>query len=278
MTHRNTVSSASQALADLRRIDWTVPWLMPYAAQGLPLAEAAMALGSVWQALDQALSRAELRLPAGCLRAVPQEALPAGQAYEAFIADTACVPTRDGLHDFFNGLMWLHWPALKARLNHLQSVEIACRGIGGQRGPVRDALTLFDENGALWLGPQDLLQAWRRRQWVDLLWVARERWGAEVHCRLFGHALLEQLVKAPRPGLTAHVLAWAGTPCATAQADARALAVSDWAAKPFLPLPVSGVPAWWPDQGPAALRNARVFRPERPLQAASLGRKPSTDR
>ena len=61
----------------------------------------------------------------GPLRAVPQAALPEGVAYEAFIADRSSVPTRENLHDFFNGLCWLRFPLTKQRLNQLQAAEIA---------------------------------------------------------------------------------------------------------------------------------------------------------
>jgi hypothetical protein len=267
---------AVQTLADLRRIDWSAPWLLPYVAQGLPLAEAALALGSVSAALNQAFVRAELRLPAGPLQAVAPSALPEGQAYEAHIAATACLPTRDGLHDFFNGLMWLHWPALKARLNLLQAAEIGRSGVAARRGPLRDALTLFDENGAWWCGPGDLRVAWRQRQWRDLLWSARNRWAGEVRFRLFGHALMEQLVLAPRPGLTAHGLAFAEQESAGAEPSAMAamltMAGADWAAKPFLPLPVAGVPGWWAGQNEAFYGNDRVFRPLRSAES-----RPPTD-
>src|SRR5256885_7318982 len=65
---------------------------------------------SVWQAL-QSLADAQA-LP---WRFVPQHDLPEGTAYEQFIFETRCIPTRDNLHDFFNGLIWLRWPALKDR-------------------------------------------------------------------------------------------------------------------------------------------------------------------
>jgi hypothetical protein len=71
-------------------------------------------------------------------------------AYEAFIHAQRCVPTRDNLHDFFNGLVWLHWPQLKLQMNRLQAAEIASAGVGARRGPLRDALTVLDENGAVW--------------------------------------------------------------------------------------------------------------------------------
>jgi hypothetical protein len=49
-------------------------------------------------------------------RFVPQSELPASVAYEEHIFATGCVPTRDGLHDFFNGLAWHHFPQTKQRL------------------------------------------------------------------------------------------------------------------------------------------------------------------
>ncbi|RYF02650.1 MAG: DUF3025 domain-containing protein, partial [Oxalobacteraceae bacterium] len=52
---------------------------------------------------------------------VTQDALPPGTAYEAHIFATATIPTRDNLHDFFNGLVWLHFSEAKLRLNALQA-------------------------------------------------------------------------------------------------------------------------------------------------------------
>ena len=46
------------------------------------------------------------------VRFVPHESRPRGEAYEAFIARTGCVPTRDNLHDLFNALVWLTFPLL----------------------------------------------------------------------------------------------------------------------------------------------------------------------
>ncbi|MFG5409680.1 DUF3025 domain-containing protein [Piscinibacter sakaiensis] len=67
------------------------------------------------------------------------------RGYEAWIAAERAVPTRDDLHDLFNGLVWLAFPALKWALNRRQASEIAGRGVGPRRGAWRDALTLFDE-------------------------------------------------------------------------------------------------------------------------------------
>jgi hypothetical protein len=87
---------------------------------------------------------------------VPQSVLPEGQAYEDFIFKTAQVPTRDGLHDFFNGLCWQRFPLAKRRLNQLQAAEIEAQGVRATRGPLRDALTLFDENVVLMHAPDEV--------------------------------------------------------------------------------------------------------------------------
>jgi hypothetical protein len=206
-----------------------------------------------------------IALPAGPLRFVQADAAPAGEAYEAFIFRTAQVPTRDNLHDFFNGLIWLHFPRAKRRLNALQAAEIARAGIGATRGPLRDALTLFDENGAVLDAPPALWQALLARDWQRLFVSERALWH-EARLLVFGHALLEKLA-APRKALTAHVL-WAphaGRAIAIDDAAiAAALEPSHLAGKPFAPLPVLGVPGWWPaNEAPGFYDDAAVFRPPR---------------
>lgn len=222
------------------------PWMAP--------------LRAAWAALGREGSVAE-RLNAAALaprRFVPQRALPAGEAYEAFIARSGCVPTRDNAHDLLNGLMWCAQGAIKTRLNALQAQALAQVGVGAQRGPLRDALTLFDENGAWWPDcPSAIAAAWRRRDWQAMFVTLRAAWSRSLP-RLFGHALLEQLAIAPRKGLCAHVLL----------ADPLTLSEADWAAKPFLPLPVLGVPGWWPaNASPGFYDDPTVFRPLRPLPA-----------
>ena len=121
---------------------------------------------------------------------VPQSSLPEGQAYEDFIFKTAQVPTRDGLHDFFNGLCWHRFPLAKRRLNQLQAAEIEAQGVRATRGPVRDALTLFDENVVLMHAPDEVWAALQARDWLKLFVGLRDQW-QQVHLVLFGHALVE---------------------------------------------------------------------------------------
>ena len=194
------------------------------------------------------------------VRFVPAADLPAGEAYEAFIARTRTVPTRDNLHDAFNRLVWCRHPALKLRLNELQAAEIAAHGIGPTRGALRDALTLFDENGALWLDvPPVLAQALAERNWQTLFITHRALW-RKMRFEVFGHALLEQLAIAPRKALTAHVVL----------GDPLAWPADEWAKKPFLPLPVLGIPGWWPaNEDPAFYADATVFRALRLKPAAA---------
>ena len=246
---------------DIAAIDWNAPWLQAWRARGQSLAEA-VAQG---RPCAQALNALADHLSTCPVRFVPQSALPQGQAYETFIFETRQVPTRDGLHDFFNGLCWLHFPHTKLRLNQLQAVQIAHRGVAAVRGPVRDALTVFDENAALLHAPDILWEALVRKDWQALFGPLRPVW-KEARLHLFGHALLEKLVY-PRTAITAHVY----------RIHAPATAPSDWdtwlaahlqadalASKPFAHLPVLGVPGWWPANAyPGFYANVSVFRPPR---------------
>ena len=246
-------------------IDWSAPWLVPWRATGEPLLVDAQRRGLV-AALSTALERRGgpcIALANGRLRFVAQLELPRGEAYEAFIGRTACVPTRDNVHDFFNGLAWLAFPGLKRRLNELQNLQIAAANAGAPRGAVRDALTLFDENAALWAAPPVLGDALCRRDWHGLFTIHRDAWGAAPPPLLFGHALLEKLVH-PRKAITAHVWVLAqGT--ALEPGSLATLTADALADKPFLPLPVLGVPGWWAaNEAPGFYDDAAVFRQRSP--------------
>lgn len=234
--------------------DWEAPWLAPWRAVG-PVVQARAAAGTGVAGALEALGAAPVRF-------VPQAALPEGKAYESFIAETGQVPTRDSLHDFFNGLVWWRFPQAKARLNQLQAQAIATAGVGSVRGPVRDAITVFDENGALLAAPEPLWQALAARDWQGLFIRHRACW-AEARLLLFGHALLEKLV-SPRKPMVAHVLIRPLAIDDVANADAWLAAQLDaptLAAKPFAALPVLGVPGWWPaNTMPGFYDDAQVFR------------------
>ena len=200
----------------------------------------------------------------GSVEFVPQSDLPAEIAYEAFIFSHKRIPTRDNLHDFFNGLCWLRFPQAKSRLNFLQAQAIASEGVGATRGPLRDALTLFDENVLLLQASDDLWQTLQVRNWKKLFGELRDEWQS-AHIVIFGHALLEKLV-TPYKSITAHVFRIASdVDTKDDQALDAWLATNlqpDYlATKPYLPLPVLGIPGWWPEnQDLSFYLDTQVFR------------------
>lgn len=223
-------------------IGWNAPWLGPWRERGQPVAQPIQRGDSVHRALHAAVSSGTP------VRFVPQAELPEGMAYEQFIFDTGRVPTRDNLHDFFNGLAWLQFPQAKRRLNQMQAQAIAAQGVGAVRGPLRDAITVFDENGAVLEAPPAIWAALQARDWWQLFVGLRPLW-REVRLVLFGHALLEKLV-FPRKPITAHVYQAQAAIDSVASLDAwlaQELQPGRLAAKPFVPLPVLGVPGWWPE-------------------------------
>ncbi|MEO8542217.1 MAG: DUF3025 domain-containing protein [Betaproteobacteria bacterium] len=238
-------------------MDWNRAWLAPLRQSGQVVARACAQGTPLWKALNQAG-------PAP-VQFVPQSELPVGTAYEAFVAQTGRVPTREGLHDFFNGLCWIRFPATKRRLNQLQSAQIAADGVGPVRGPVRDALTIFDENAAFLSAPAALWEALAAKQWQDLFGRLRPLW-QQTQLLLFGHALLEKL-QQPRKPMTAHVYQIGIASQSIADIDqwvARDLRSDQLAHKPFAHLPVLGVPNWWAaNETPGFYNDAAVFRPPR---------------
>ncbi len=282
-----TEGFAGAVLAD---IDWSQPWFTPWRDLGEPIAMQALQQHNVAQALNKITHAAKRERGTGSgdlaseasmstnsaplalgvvkeVKFVPQAALPENQAYEDFIFKTAQVPTRDGLHDFFNGLCWHRFPRAKHRLNQLQAAEIESQGIRATRGPVRDALTLFDENVVLMHAPDDVWAALQARDWLTLFVDLRARW-QHVHLVLFGHALLEKLV-TPYKSITGHVYRLANdvNPHDEAALDAwlvQDLQPAKLATKPYEPLPVLGVPGWWPANAERAFyEDTQVFRAKR---------------
>lgn len=264
------LSSASDAEAFLA-IDWSRPWLSCLACAGRTMAQRIAKGMPVYLALNDRLPPA---LSDHGWHFLPQEALPPGQAYEAFIHRERGIPTRDNLHDFFNGLIWLHWPLLKQRLNALQAAEIARQGVGAQRGRLRDSITVLDENGGLLLAPRALCDALRDKRWQELFVARRALW-QQARLLPIGHALLEKLVQ-PRKAITAHVIC---VPLEQAPRLASLAEADGWlddqlrtqscnlASKPYLPIPILGIPDWClQNQNFSFYDDSLVFRAPRTAQ------------
>lgn len=238
-----------------RLIDWDAPWLTALR----PLREAACATDWRGALGEIARERAVVSGAGARIQFAPPEAAGA-TPYEVFIARTGQVPTRDNHHDFFNALIWLTYPRLKAALNARQAMEIERSGVGPARGPVRDAATLIDESALLVCGEGDLLEALRDHDWHRLLIEGRPRWGRDIAALPFGHALLEKLV-GPFKAITACVvpLPAAADPDA---AGAGFVARSDLAPALLPHLPVMGIPGWCAENAdPRFYDDRRVFRP-----------------
>lgn len=253
----------------LERINWQAPWWQPWREFGMRVSAQVRAGASVHAALNACNGQ-------GVVSFVPQSALRDGRAYEAFIFETKTVPTRDNLHDFFNGLAWLRFPKLKAQLNALQYVQIQEIGVQPLRGAVRDALTLFDENAAFLCAQlhAPVIAALRTHDWQTAFQTHRALLAAHPPV-LFGHALLEKLV-LPYKSVVAHVFpvqsaidlranfaAWDAI-CALDIRVAAQLSPAALSPKPFAPLPVLGVPGWWEANKSADFyADNTVFRPRR---------------
>ncbi len=266
----------------LQALDWSSAWLDGLVERGQSWQQALQSSAQAWFALlNQQAAQLRLqtepqnprdqRLP---VRFVTQAELPAGQAHEAHIAATGQVPTRINLHDYFNAAMWFTYPRIKAALNACQAQQIALHGIQASRGGVRDALTLFDENAVLFAcADPSLARTLREFDWHTLLVARRADWGRHGEVCVFGHALLEKLV-APYKAITAHVWivevpsAYFAWPRAQRRAHLDQMVAAQLAAlrspREFTPLPVLGIPGWWPaNTSPTFYDDHQVFRPRR---------------
>ena len=252
--------------SELSRIDWSAPWFQSWRGVGEPLSGRAVQGVPLYQACNESLlsgqyPKGQVRCP---VQFAMQSALPEGQAYEHFIHETHSVPTREGLHDFFNALCWMHFPLAKKQLNHIQASAIKAQGVGSVRGSVRDAATVFDENASLIQLPDVLWDALQLRHWHTAFVTHRVLW-QNVNVQIFGHAALEKLVN-PYKAITVHL--WRvplGLPLSEWDAWlAQDLQVDKLAQKPFLPTPVLGIPAWWAaNESPDFYLDDQVFRPLR---------------
>ncbi len=209
-----------------------------------------------------------------------------GLGYEARIALRGEVETRpDNWHDWFNALVWLTFPRAKAALSarHADALLLqAGQGSevhevrGEKRGQMRDAMTHFDECGAVVVAEDpSLLTLLADFRWRELFVGRRIEVVNGLRVFVFGHATYEALL-APFRGLTAKCVL---RPVAPGWLD-RALAVQlaeidGWLAEDFAagrhgdpralqPLPLLGVPGVTPDsENPAYYDDAWQFRPGR---------------
>jgi len=201
------------------------------------------------------------------------------EAYELRVHERGEMHFRErDWHDFFNVLAWLTYPEAKAALNAAQSADLKRqrRPSDGpsQRGRRRDALTLFDENGAIVVASDPtLLEDLRCFRWKRLFVERRDDVKAAMRVFVFGHALLEKAL-SPYIGMTAHSISFTvpvgffsadlATQIRTVDSQLTQAIGKLTAPATLSPLPVLGVPGWWHENEHARFYdNAEYFRRKR---------------
>jgi hypothetical protein len=195
-----------------------------------------------------------------------------GTPYEAAVYSEGRVMTRpDSWHDLFNALAWLSFPQTKAALNRAHFTAYAAQRHGVARGPWRDRLTLFDESGLVMLtSDAELIALLYAHRWKAFFVERRADIARHVRFLVLGHALHEKAL-APFKGITAKTLAVTVDPGVLGAPLAAQLACADaagaqWVARPTVlaPLPILGIPGWWPDNEKRAYYDdSSHFRPLR---------------
>lgn len=180
--------------------------------------------------------------------------------YELQAYESGHIATRaDNLHDWFNALAWLAFPRTKAQINALHAAEIPRER--GQRGPLRDLLTVFDEGGVLVAcADGELAGMVRELRWKELFWTHRSRVRADMHLAVLGHAALEKALE-PWPGITCKaVFLVPGSDLDEQAARWLAQLPPGARARDLAPLPVFGYPGWAENDSAAFYDDDRYFR------------------
>ena len=195
--------------------------------------------------------------------------------YEERIHACREIVTRgDNWHDFFNALVWLRFPLAKTALNdaHLRNMRHDRSSNG--RGPVRDALTQFDESGVIAASSDErLIDLLIHRRWKELFWTRRRAVAADMRFIVFGHGLYDAL-RAPfyricgRAALLTvdRAAIERGTEALCVEIDARLAArfEADYYPRPraLLALPLLGIPGVTAENASSAYYDDREqFRP-----------------
>ena len=196
------------------------------------------------------------------------------EAYEFRIYTTGQVSTRaNNWHDLFNAFVWMRFPRIKTAMNALH-YKAWSQQSEGSRGRLRDALTLFDECGVIVVSDQtELLTALSGRRWPTAFQHLRSHWGTHSQLAITGHAMLEKYL-SPYKSMTAKALLIHTEHAYTDRNEllkfldreiADHLVDETILTKPacLAPLPLAGIPGWWPDatQDEQFYNDVNVFRP-----------------
>ena len=212
-------------------------------------------------------------------RFFPQSSLAEDASYyEEHIFSNGEIPTRDqNWHDYFNAMVWLQFPKIKSVINALHVKETELQSDKKNRTRKRDALTLFDESGVIFVSSDDqIIEALKDHQWKELFWQKRDEWWQSISVYIFGHGLYEKAL-SPYIGMTANAL--------TLNVDDhffdqdRQLQINELDQiisnklqtekvlenpRDLTPLPMLGVPDWWQENEQEDFyNNQNYFRSKR---------------
>ncbi len=198
-----------------------------------------------------------------------QNLLDDGLHYEVRIAERHAIATRaENWHDLFNATIWCRYPAIKQALNARQLAHIATMGTA-QRNRAQYALTQFDEAGVIVrVRDPSLLALWDRHDWSALFHQHASAWqsGDLRIAAVIGHALLEHAL-VPELLLVGKCLVVQGDVDDEACIAAVACAIAEGRAlndpQELRPLPLAGIPGWYPGQDADFFAGAECFRPVR---------------
>jgi hypothetical protein len=279
VTSVRALHRATQAAMNAR---FALDWLgrAPYSELG-PTFRAALARFDTWpepEAYDELAAQVPRAPDATLPRFVTQsrEALERVGGYEQHVATLRTVPTRPrNWHDFFNMVVWAHFPKLRWALNSLHvDPDVGPKDPRNGRAPAQNLAATFDESGILVVSTsQPLLADLRELRFKRVFWERRAELLATTRFWIVGHGALESLL-APHPGLAAKGLllhvpslpAPGGWDALRFELDAVAAArVEAWrSARSVLdPVPLLGIPGYCDNDFADFYDDTRHFRFER---------------
>lgn len=239
-----------------------LPWLWPYGGDCARFEPVGIGVGGVAYRLNQARSSVGIHIPEFTASNETLGALD----YERQV-HAGEIPTRDLAHDWYNGLVWLGFPQAKQQINthHIVDSQSSIVRSSNGRSRFRDALTLFDESGAVLLTTDAaLVSALLNHDWQALFVKNRSTWADRAQLLIVGHGLLDSMHR-PHKGLCAKVI-----PVLVPRLDFGVNELQLLALKlineirdsgNFSPMPVMGVPGWFDESNAAGFyRDTSVYR------------------
>lgn len=182
--------------------------------------------------------------------------------YEERIYLKGIIATRaNNWHDFFNAMVWHHYPKTKASINNIHNQELF-KQQDNKRTRIRDLLTLFDECGVIVIAQKQYLELIRQHQWHELFIKNKNAWlDGEIKVHTFGHAMFEKYLN-PYIGMTAQALFLETKPKNADEFIADKILNKQilLSKKELWPLPMLGIPNWHPNQDSSFYANKNYFR------------------